>query len=89
MKAIDKSPGGVVLLVSHGDVIKSIVAEALELELDKFQKIVIDPSSISVLDFSKGKFRILHLNDSSTCFEYLDKKSPSKRSVVGGGSGRS
>jgi len=89
MKAIEKSPGGVVLLVSHGDVIKSIVAEALELELDKFQKIVIDPSSISVLDFSKGKFRILHLNDSSTCFEYLGKKSRSMKSVVGGGSGRS
>ena len=89
MKSIESSTGGVVLLVSHGDVIKSIIAEALELELDKFQKIVIDPSSISVLDYSKGKFRVLHLNDSSTCFDYLGKKSRSIKSVVGGGSGRS
>ena len=88
MKSIERNKGGVVLFVSHGDVIKAIIAEALELELDKFQKIVIDPAAISVLDFSKNKFRVLHLNDSSTQFGYLSKKSRSLKSVVGGGSGR-
>ena len=88
MKCIESNKGGVVLIVSHGDVIKAIIAEALELDLDKFQKIVIDPAAISVLDFSNKKFRLLHLNDSSTQFDYLSKKSRSLKSVVGGGSGR-
>lgn len=89
MKAIENRQPGPILFVSHGDVIKAIIAEALELDLDKFQKIVIDPASISVLDYSKKKFRLLHLNDSCTQFSYLSKKSRSLKSLVGGGSGRS
>ena len=88
LKSVEKTKGGVVLLVSHGDVIKSIVADALNLELDKFQKIVIDPASITVLDYNKGDFRLLHLNDSSTNFEFLGKKPRSIKTLVGGGSGR-
>jgi probable phosphoglycerate mutase len=88
MKTIEMAEGGVALIVSHGDVIKSIIAECLGLELDKFQKIVIDPASISVLDYNRKNFRLLHLNDSSTNFDYLSKKSRSVKTLVGGGSGR-
>jgi len=87
MNSVKKTKDGVAILVSHGDVIKSLIATALELELDKFQKIVIDPASISVLDYSKGKFRLLHLNDSSTNFDFLAKKTRRKATLVGGGSG--
>jgi probable phosphomutase (TIGR03848 family) len=87
MNAIKKAGNGSVLIVSHGDVIKSLIASALELELDKFQKIVIDPASISVLDYHKGSFRLLHINDSSTRFDYLTKSNRSKNTLVGGGSG--
>jgi probable phosphoglycerate mutase len=78
---------GLSLIVSHGDVIKSLIATALDLELDKFQKIVIDPASISVLDFNKGNFRLLHLNDSTTNFEYLSRSKRTVKTLVGGGSG--
>ena len=88
MKAIKEGQGGISLIVSHGDVIKSLIADCLELELDKFQKIVIDPASISVLDYSKNGFRLLHLNDSSTHFDFLSKKSRSTKTLLGGGSGR-
>ncbi len=87
MNAIEMAQGGVVLIVSHGDVIKSIIADSLQLELDKFQKIVIDPASISVLDYNRKSFRLLHLNDSSTQFDYLSKKTRSVKTLVGGGSG--
>ena len=86
-QSIKKAGTGVSLIVSHGDVIKSLIATALDLELDKFQKIVIDPASISVLDFNKGSFRLLHLNDSTTNFEYLAKNRRSIKTLVGGGSG--
>ena len=86
-QSIKKAGTGVGLIVSHGDVIKSLIATALDLELDKFQKIVIDPASISVLDFNKGTFRLLHLNDSTTNFEYLSQTKRSNKTLVGGGSG--
>jgi probable phosphomutase (TIGR03848 family) len=89
MKSIKRAGNGTALLVSHGDVIKSIIATALELELDKFQKIVIDPASISVLNYSKNSFRILHLNDLSSNFEHLGKSIRNTKTLVGGGSGRS
>ncbi len=38
-------------VVSHGDVIKSILADALGIELDKFQRIQINPASISVIRY--------------------------------------
>ena len=37
-----------VLVCSHGDVIKAILADALGLHLDSFQRIVVAPASISV-----------------------------------------
>jgi probable phosphoglycerate mutase len=86
-QSIKKAGTGVSLIVSHGDVIKSLIATALDLHLDKFQKIVIDPASISVLDFSKGSFRLLHLNDLTTNFEYLSQKKRSGKTLLGGGSG--
>src|SRR6476661_3002617 len=40
-------PDAVWLACSHGDVIKAILADALGLHLDQFQRIVVDPASIS------------------------------------------
>ena len=37
------------LAVSHGDVIKAILADALGVHLDHFQRILVDPASISVV----------------------------------------
>ena len=42
-------PDAVWLACSHGDVIKAILADALGLHLDQFQRIVVDPASISVV----------------------------------------
>jgi probable phosphomutase (TIGR03848 family) len=37
---------------SHGDVIKAILADALGLHLDQFQRLVVDPGSVSVIRYS-------------------------------------
>lgn len=83
--------GGLQVLVSHGDVIKSIVAAVLGTHLDNFQKIVIDPASITVLDFDGTDFRVLTLNNTSTPIADFAKASPKRRAVkalLGGGSGK-
>jgi probable phosphoglycerate mutase len=87
-KSIDKKAKGSIVIVSHGDVIKSIVASALGMHLDEFQRIIIDPSSVSVLDFSMTKPRVLLLNDvRAVVTDLLIGKSRSAN-LLGGGSGK-
>lgn len=62
--ALSQRGKGGVMLVSHGDVVKSIIATSLSMPLDEFQRIVIDPASISILDFSAAKPRLILMNDS-------------------------
>jgi probable phosphomutase (TIGR03848 family) len=56
-------PDVVWLACSHGDVIKAIVADALGLHLDQFQRIVADPCSVSAIRYTPGRPFVLTLND--------------------------
>jgi probable phosphoglycerate mutase len=79
---------GSAVIVSHGDVIKAIVASALGVHLDEFQRIVIDPASISILDYSTTKPRVLLLNDSRSVITDLLVAPKRSKNLLGGGSGR-
>jgi probable phosphomutase (TIGR03848 family) len=48
---------------SHADVIKAVVADALGLHLDQFQRIVVDPASVSVVRYTKTRPFVLRTND--------------------------
>ncbi len=39
-------------VVSHGDVIKAVLADALGMHLDQFQRLVVDPASVSVVTYT-------------------------------------
>ena len=47
---------------THGDVIKAILADALGLHLDGFQRISVDPASISVVRYTQLRPFVLHVN---------------------------
>lgn len=49
--------------VSHGDVIKAVVADALGLHLDQFQRIVVDPCSVTVIRYTDLRPFVVRLND--------------------------
>lgn len=51
------------LLCSHGDVIKSILTDALGQHLDNFQRIVVDPGSVSIVRYTETRPFVLRLND--------------------------
>jgi probable phosphoglycerate mutase len=87
-EAVSVKTKGSAVLVSHGDVIKSIVASALGMHLDEFQRIVIDPASISILDYSSTKPRVLLLNDSRSVITELLVAPKRSKNLLGGGSGR-
>jgi probable phosphomutase (TIGR03848 family) len=82
------------LACSHGDVIKAIVADALGLHLDLFQRIVIDPASITVIRYTATRPFVVRVNDTSGDLSGLvpakkkrTAKARSSDAVVGGGSG--
>ena len=88
--------GAVWLAVSHGDVIKAILADALGLHLDLFQRIVVDPSSLSVIRYTPLRPFVVSVNSFAGDLGGLNpsKKKTGKRSkrlasdaAVGGGSG--
>jgi probable phosphoglycerate mutase len=87
-QAVSAKGKGTAVIVSHGDVIKSIVASALGMHLDEFQRIIIDPASISILDFSSIKPRTLLLNDSRSVVTELLVTPKRAKNLLGGGSGR-
>ena len=48
---------------SHGDVIKAVLADALGVHLDSFQRIVVDPCSVSVVQYTPHRPFVLRVND--------------------------
>jgi probable phosphoglycerate mutase len=72
------------LLVSHGDVIKSIVAHCLGMHLDQFQRLVIEPASITIIDTDNGMSRLVRFNDANG---FLTSSSSSNQSAIGGSTG--
>jgi probable phosphomutase (TIGR03848 family) len=87
-------PDAVWLACSHGDVIKAILADALGLHLDQFQRIVVDPASISVVTYTETRPFVARINDNGGDVSALIP-APRKRrrgkassdAVVGGGAG--
>lgn len=51
---------------THGDVIKSVLADALGIHLDGFQRIVVEPASISVVRYTPTAPYVWRLNDTGT-----------------------
>jgi broad specificity phosphatase PhoE len=49
--------------VSHGDVIKAVLADALGMHLDQFQRIVVDPASVSVVTYTDLRPFVIRSND--------------------------
>jgi len=52
-----------VLICSHGDVIKAVLADALGMHLDSFQRIVVAPASLSVIRFTPLRPFVERIND--------------------------
>lgn len=83
--------------VSHGDVIKAVLADALGMHLDHFQRIGVDPCSVSIVRFTPLRPFIVRVNDTSGSLDALRPRrrrrrrtaAPSSDAPVGGGAGDS
>ncbi|MBE1490316.1 histidine phosphatase family protein [Plantactinospora soyae] len=59
----EHGPEAIWLACSHGDVIKAIVADAMGIHLDLFQRIVADPGSVTGIRYTPVRPFVLRLND--------------------------
>jgi probable phosphomutase (TIGR03848 family) len=74
--------------VSHGDIIKAICADAMGLPLRKFQSLLIEPASVSVIHYSESGSAVSKLNDTGS--DWLTKLNSDavKTPTLGGESGQ-
>ncbi|GAA1917084.1 histidine phosphatase family protein [Nocardioides marmoribigeumensis] len=89
----EHGPGAVWVAVSHGDPIKAVLADALGMHLDAFQRIHVEPASISVVRYTPERPFVLMSNTTAGDLAGLTPpqkkgRTPARRSsdaVVGGG----
>ncbi len=97
--AAEHGDGAPWVAVSHGDVIKAILADALGIHLDQFQRIVVDPASVSVIRYTPDRPFVVMSNTHDGDLGFLAPPPPAKRkrrttsggagsdAAVGGGAG--
>jgi probable phosphomutase (TIGR03848 family) len=64
--AAEHGPNALWIALSHGDVIKAILADALGMHLDGFQRLVVDPCSVSVVTFTPLRPFAVRVNDTGS-----------------------
>ncbi|MDH6246110.1 histidine phosphatase family protein [Mycobacterium sp. OTB74] len=73
---------------THGDVIKSVLADALGTHLDSFQRITADPASMSVIRYTPVRPFVLHINHTgaglSSALKPKPDQQPDTDAAVGG-----
>ncbi len=89
----EHGPHALWVAVSHGDVIKAVLADALGLHLDGFQRIVVDPCSVSVVRYTPLRPFVLASNGDGAGLAALvvtnrrRRRAVSSDAPVGGGAG--
>lgn len=91
----EHGPDAVWLAVTHGDVIKAVLADALGMHLDLFQRIAVDPASLSVVRYTPLRPFVLSMNSVAGDLSALrpPRRKGSRRrrrdsdAAVGGGAG--
>lgn len=73
-------------LVSHGDLVKAILADALGMHLDLFQRINVDPASLSIVRYTLDRPYVLAQNTHDGDLSWLTRGTGGE-GVTGGGSG--
>jgi probable phosphomutase (TIGR03848 family) len=69
-------PRGVYLICSHGDIIKAVIADSLGMHLDMFQRIQVDPCSLSVIRYTPLRPFLVRMNDTGGDMSGLVRADP-------------
>ncbi len=89
--------GAVWVAVSHGDLIKAVLADALGMHLDLFQRIFVDPASVSIVRYTGTRPYVVSSNTHAGDLSWLAppprkgrrRKATTDDAAIGGGAGPS
>ncbi|MFH8749904.1 histidine phosphatase family protein [Streptomyces rimosus] len=85
-------PEAVYAMCSHGDIIKSLVADALGLHFDLFQRISVEPCSLTAIRYTRLRPYVVRLGDTGDFGALAPREDGSsaaddRDAAVGGGAG--
>ncbi|MFJ2620625.1 histidine phosphatase family protein [Glutamicibacter sp. NPDC087344] len=83
----EHGPGAVWVAVSHGDIIKSVLADALGMHLDMFQRLNVSPASVSIVRYAVNRPSVVSINSDAGDLSWLAHSAPPAEAEVGGGKG--
>lgn len=83
----EQGPGAVWAAVTHGDIIKAILADALGMHLDLFQRINVDPASVSIVRYAPARPFVVATNTHAGDLSWLRVKPAEDDAPLGGGAG--
>ena len=83
----EHGPGAVWVAVSHGDIIKSILADALGMHLDLFQRLNVNPGSASIVRYGATRPDVVAMNTDAGDLSWLRGSAGAGDAPVGGGAG--
>jgi probable phosphoglycerate mutase len=78
-------PRAMYVICSHGDVIKSVIADSLGMHLDMCQRIQVDPCSLSVIRYTPLRPFLLRMNDTGGGVSGLIPREPTAGRPAAGG----
>ncbi len=79
--------GAVWVAVTHGDIIKSVLADALGMGPDLFQRLTVNPGSVSVVRYGTTRPDVVATNTDAGDLSWLRGLGPVEDAPVGGGAG--
>ncbi|MCI2237689.1 MSMEG_4193 family putative phosphomutase [Paenibacillus sp. TRM 82003] len=81
--AAEHGEDAVWMAVTHGDVVKALLADALGMHLDLFQRLSADPCSVSVVRYAPLRPFVLRTNDSGGDLAALAPRRKGRRRAAG------
>ena len=84
----EHGPGAVWVAVSHGDIIKSVLADALGMHLDLFQRLEVGPASVSIVRYGSSRPSVQAINTDAGDLSWLGAGAPPTDAPLGGGAGQ-
>ncbi|MEU4999055.1 histidine phosphatase family protein [Streptomyces sp. NPDC021622] len=81
----DHGADAVYLMCSHGDIIKSLIADAIGLHLDLFQRISVEPCSVTAIRYTRLRPFLVRLGDTGDFGSLAPREVPAGGDAAVGG----
>lgn len=76
---VAKHPKQIVAVFSHADPIKTVVAHYLKMDLNEFQRIIINPASVTVFFFDENGIKLFCLNNIDKLPSFKPEEKPNEK----------